>query len=186
MQEFRQRKGIDYYKIYVPVIAGSLIWMIFAVAAAKGWFIKQIDFITAFLNRVLEETNYIILPTRYEEEDLIYKINQGLYRLKQLPKIWYDTLTAFLKELGFTTSNWNTGLWYHKEKQVYLTLYIDNIKLISPDESELDSICEKIANRFDIKNLGATHHYLGMKVVQDRERKQIWLSQEVYIKDLLK
>ena len=128
----------------------------------------------------------MIPPTEYEEGDLIYKINQGLYRLKQLPKIWYDTLTAFLKELGFTTSNWNTGLWYHKEKQVYLTLYIDNIKLISPDKSKLDFICEKIANRFNIKNLSTTHHYLGMKVMQDREQKQIRLSQEVYIKDLLK
>ena len=95
-------------------------------------------------------------------------------------------LTAFLKELGFIASNWDAGLWYYKEKQVYLTLYIDNVKLIGSDKSELDFICEKIVNRFDIKNLGATHHYLGMKVVQDREQKQIRLSQEVYIKDLLK
>ena len=56
--------------------------MIFAVAAAKGWFIKQIDFITAFLNRVLEEINYMIPPIKYEEEDLICKINQDLYELK--------------------------------------------------------------------------------------------------------
>ena len=75
MQGFQQRKEIDYYKIYIPVIIGSLIQIIFTIAAAKDWFIKQIDFITAFLNRVLEEINYIISLTEYEEEDLICKIN---------------------------------------------------------------------------------------------------------------
>ena len=46
-------------------------------------------------------------------------------------------------------------------------IYVDNIKLIEPDESMLDSICEQIAKRFDINKLSKTCHYLEMKMTQD-------------------
>ena len=162
-----------------------MIWMIFAVAAVKDWFVKQIDFITVFLNEILEETIYMILSIKYAEENLICKLNQKLYRLKQSFRIWYDMLTAFLKKIDFTVSNWDTDLWYHKDKKIYLTIYVDNIKLIESDESMLDSICEQIAKRFDINKLNETHHYLEMKMIQDQEWKQIQLSQKIYIKNLL-
>ena len=67
-----------------------------------------------------------------------------------------------------------------------MMLYVDDVKLVGPDEAVLDSISQQIAARFDIKNLGHTHHYLGMKVEQDHESKTIRLSQEVYAKNLLK
>ena len=76
-------------------------------------------------------------------------------------------LTAFLKKIGFTASNWDAGLWYHKDKKVYLTIYVDDIKLIESDESMLDSIYEQITKRFDINKLSETYHYLEMKMMQD-------------------
>jgi len=112
----------------------------------------------------------------------VCKLNQGIYGLKQSSRIWYETLTKLLRELGFTPSKWDGGLWFHKEKQVYMMLYVDDVKLVGPDEAILDSISQQIAARFDIKNLGHNHHYLGMKVEQDHESKTIRLSQEVYAK----
>ena len=143
--------------------------MIFIITAVKDWFVKQIDFITVFLNEILEETIYMILSIRYVKENLICKLNQELYRLKQSFRIWYDMLMTFLKKIDFTASNWNTGLWYHKDKKIYLMIYIDDIKLIELDESMLDSICEQIAKRFDINKLNETCHYLEMKMTQDQE-----------------
>ena len=69
---------------------------------------------------------------------------------------------------------------------MYITLYVDDIKLVGPDEHVLDSISQQIAAEFDIKNLGYTHHYLGIKVEQDRKNMTICLSQELYTKELLK
>src|SRR5438034_4943518 len=115
----------------------------------------------------------MISSTEYAEENLVCKLNQELYRLKQSFRIWYDMLTAFLKKIDFTASNWDAGLWYHKDKKIYLMIYIDNIKLIGLDESMLDSICEQITKRFDINKLSKTCHYLEMKMMQDQEQKQI-------------
>jgi Reverse transcriptase (RNA-dependent DNA polymerase) len=186
VQGFRQRKGIEYTKTYAPVVAGSTVRTLFAVAAVRGWHIKQIDFITAFLNGILPETEtvYTIQPKGYEQgPGLVCKLNQGLYGLKQAAKIWYDTLTSLLKELGFNPSQWDAGLWFNKENQTYITLYVDDVKLIGPNEEELDGISRKIAKRFQIKELGHAHHYLGMKVRYIDGK--IHLSQGTYIKQLL-
>ncbi len=67
-----------------------------------------------------------------------------------------------------------------------MTLYVDNVKLVGPDEVILNSISQQIAAWFEIKNLDYTHHYLDMKIEQDCEKKTICLSQEIYIKKLLK
>jgi hypothetical protein len=69
-------------------------------------------------------------------------------------------------------------------KKVYITLYVDDVKLIGPDEAALDETSREIAQRFQIKELGHAHHYLGMKV-RNVDGK-IHLSQEAYIKQLLK
>ncbi len=44
----------------------------------------------------------------------------------------------------------------HREKKVYLTLYVDDVKLIGPNEETLDEIARQIAEHFNIKELGHT------------------------------
>ena len=72
-----------------------------------------------------------------------------------------------------------------RSRAVYLTLYVDDMKLIGPNENELDRVSQQIAEHFQIKDLGHTKHYLGMKVDQDPEKGTIRLSQEAYIRQLL-
>ena len=148
---------------------------------------KQINFITAFLNELFFKIVYMIQWINYKEEsNLICKLNQDLYDFKQSSKIWYKTLTDFLQELDFMSSKWDTELWFHKTKQIYITLYIDNLKLIESDKSILDFISQQISAQFNIQSLEHIHHYLRMKMKQNCEIKTIHLSQEVYIKNLLK
>lgn len=40
------------------------------------------------------------------------------------------------------------------EQEVYLTTYADDIKLISPNEDDLDLVSRQIAEHFDVKDLG--------------------------------
>ena len=108
---------------------------------------------------------------------------QGLYGLKQSPKLWYDKLAGFLREIGFTQSQWDAGLWFCRERNMYLTVYVNDIKLLGPDNSVLTEIAEQIAKAFDIKDLGKACHYLRIKVVQSDN--SISLSQEAYINHLL-
>ena len=148
---------------------------------------KQINFITTFLNELLSEIVYMIQSIDYEEDlNLICKLNQDLYDFKQSSRIWYKILTDFLQELDFMSSKWDAGLWFHKTKQIYITLYVDDLKLIESDKSILDFISQQISAWFDIQNLEHIHHYFEMKMKQNCEIKTIHLSQKIYIKNLLK
>ncbi|EDN02358.1 hypothetical protein HCAG_00222 [Histoplasma mississippiense (nom. inval.)] len=176
VQGFRQKKGVDYDLTYAPVISADTIRTIFAVAASKGWKIRQIDFVTAFLNAELPEGErpYMQQPKGFEVGD----------PEKNAPRNWFNLITSYLGKIGFVASEWDSGLWYNREKQVYLTLYVDDMKLVGPDEGALEDTAKLIAKEFNIKDLGEARHYLGMKV--ERGDEGICLSQEVYIDQALK
>src|SRR6266496_3399298 len=74
----------------------------------------------------------------------------------------------------------------HFEKKIYLTLYINNVKLIESDKHILNEISCQITKHFQIMNLDQIHHYLDMKIKFDHQNQTIHLSQKIYIKQLLK
>ena len=73
------------------------------------------------------------------------------------------------------------------QKKIYLTLYINNIKLIESDKHVLDEISHQIAEHFQIMNKDQIHHYLSMKIEINCQAQDsmICLSQKIYIKQLL-
>ena len=63
------------------------------------------DVKSAFLNVILHEEAYVEQPKRFEDPkhpDHMYKLKKALYGLKQAPRAWYERLTLFLLESGFT------------------------------------------------------------------------------------
>ena len=46
-------------------------------------------------------------------------------------------------------------------------IYVDDVKLIRSNKSDLDTVHQQIANKFEIKNLDKIHHYLDMKMIYD-------------------
>ena len=70
IQDFCQWKEIDYNEIYVPVIDEVTIWILFAVTVIRKWKIKQMNFITVFLNSELFLNELILMKqsTEYEDE----------------------------------------------------------------------------------------------------------------------
>ena len=75
----------------------------------------------------------------------------------------------------------------HHKKKIYLTLYINNIKLIESDKHTLNEISHQITEHFQIMNKNQIHHYLNMKIEIDCQAQDstICLSQKIYIKQLL-
>ena len=165
---FSQKEGIDYEEIFAPVARYTLIRAIMALAAKLGWKLHQMDVKTAFLNGVMEEEVYVEQPLGFETHDRethVCKLKKALYELKQAPRTWYGRIDSFLMSLGFTKSKADPNLYSKVEDgmQVILLLYVDDLFLTGDEELIADSK-RKLAAKFEMKNLGLMHYFLGLEV----------------------
>ena len=68
---------------------------------------------------------------------------------------------------------------------VFLVFYVDDILLIGNDVGTLSSVKVWISEQFDMKNLGEASHILGIKLLRDRQKRMLGLSQASYIDEIL-
>jgi len=184
---FEQIEGIDYDETYAAVVKPATCKVLFALAAAKGLKIEQMDVVTAFLYGLINEEVYVELPQGEEKhgrEDSVCRLNKALYGLKQSPRVWYETLAKFLVSLGFVRSDYDHGLFHHKTKGIYITVYVDDLQIVGADECFISDVKKQLAARFKMKDLGPATHYLGMEIV--RTGTALILRQTAHIEQVLK
>ncbi|GJW84541.1 retrovirus-related pol polyprotein from transposon TNT 1-94 [Tanacetum coccineum] len=102
---YKQEEGIHFEESFSPVARLEVVRMFIAYAAHKNITIFQMDVKTALLNGPLKEEVYVSQPKGFidpEFPDHVYRLKKALYGLKQAPRAWYDKLSSFLIEHGFT------------------------------------------------------------------------------------
>ena len=67
----------------------------------------------------------------------------------------------------------------------FLILYVNDILLIRNDVEALSIVKVWLASTFDMKDLGEASYILGIKLIRDRKRKIMRLSQAIYIDKVL-
>jgi len=83
----------------------------------------QMDVKSAFLSGYKSEEVYVDQPLGFEDphlKDHVYKLRKVLYGLKQTPRAWYERLSKFLIENGFTRGKVDTTLFV-------IQVYVDDI-----------------------------------------------------------
>jgi len=58
--------------------------------------------------------------------------------------------------------------------------------IIGQSKTKIADLNKTLSKSFVMKDLGPSKHIPGMKVIRDRSKKFIWLSQEKYIEKVLK
>nr|GEV76450.1 hypothetical protein [Tanacetum cinerariifolium] len=107
-EELHQFIRLDVWEL-VPSPDGikplTLKWIFLAYAAQKGFTVYQMDVKTTFLHGSLKEDVYVCQPEGFIDADHpshVYKLKKALYGLKQAPRAWYDELSTFLLQNGFS------------------------------------------------------------------------------------
>nr|GEW34990.1 putative ribonuclease H-like domain-containing protein [Tanacetum cinerariifolium] len=102
---YRQEEGIDFEESFAPVARMEAIRIFLAYATHKGFTVHQMDVKTTFLHSSLKEDVYVCQPEGFIDADYpshVYKLKKALYGLKQEPRAWYDELSTFLLQNGFS------------------------------------------------------------------------------------
>jgi len=187
---YTQKEGIDYEETFSPVVMLKSIRILFSIAAHLDYEIWQMDVKTAFLNGSLEETIYMQQPKGFikeGQEHLVCKLKRSIYGLKQASRDWNIRFDQAVQSYGFDQSPSESCVYKRSEGNavVFLVLYVDDILLIGNNVEMLSSVKAWLFKQFDMKDLGEAAYILGIKVIRDRKKRMLALSQEPYIDEVL-
>ncbi|GJS88687.1 retrovirus-related pol polyprotein from transposon TNT 1-94 [Tanacetum coccineum] len=186
---YKQEEGIDFEESFAPVARLEAVRMFIAYAAHKNITIFQMDVKTAFLNGPLKEEVYVSQPEGFidpEFPDHVYRLKKALYGLKQAPRAWYDKLSSFLIEHGFTKGIIDPTLFTrrHGGDILLVQVYVDDIIFGSTNPDFSKRFANLMKNNFEMSMMGELKFFLGLQVHQSP--RGIFISQSQYAIKLLK
>lgn len=185
-QVFSQKFGSDYDETFCPVVRLESVRTLIAMSVQYGLQLHQVDVTTAFLNGELKEEVYMRQPEGFVtpgKEHLVCKLKKSIYGLKQSPRCWNTALDSHLKKMGFVS---DPCIYRAASGESFLLgVYVDDIVLASKSSARLEEVKRALAKKFDIKDMGKLHHFLGMKIVQDKATGKVWIGQPAYTESLL-
>ena len=116
-------------------------------------------------------------------EHLVCKLNKSLYGLKQASRNWNKNLTDSLLSMGFFQLLSEDCIYYNKNKQVYIVVYVDDLIITGINLININWLKEQLIKIYKVRDLGKAHWVLGIKL--DYCENGIVMHQEVYSNKLL-
>jgi hypothetical protein len=100
----KQEYRIDYEETFAPVAKMTIVQTILTIIDSHSWQLYQMDVKNVFLYGDQQEEIYMKLPsgmTTSSPHD-VYKLRRSVYRLKQMPRAWFEKFCSTLIDLSFT------------------------------------------------------------------------------------
>ncbi|GJS99136.1 putative reverse transcriptase domain-containing protein [Tanacetum coccineum] len=160
---FTQTYEVDYEETFFPIVDIRAIRILLAIAAFYDYEIWQMDVKTTILNGHLSEDVYMVQPEGFVDPKHPNKIG-----FSQNP----DEPCVYLKASGNNVA--------------FLVLYVDNILLMGNSVTMLKEVKSWLCKCFSMKDLGEASYILGIKIIHDRSKRLIALSQSAYLEKILK
>jgi hypothetical protein len=178
----------DYARLYSPVVRTTSLRIFFAVAAALGLPVFQIDVVGAFLHAALQEKIFMKQPVGFEEkgkEDWVWRLWRSLYGLRQAPYEFNLELHGILLKNGFKQAVSDPCLYFLMGGDFgpgLLIVHVDD-QCFAGTGACYDWLKRVLSVRFKIDDRGLAKQVVGLDVLQTE--RGIFLSQEQYVRVLL-
>ncbi|MCO5600068.1 hypothetical protein L7F22_054176 [Adiantum nelumboides] len=180
---FKQEHGIDFDEIFSSVVKMTTLRMVLGLVANKDMELVQMDVKTAFLHGDLHEDIYMeqLVGHAFKGKEHLCKLKKSLYGLKQAPREWYRKFDTFMRSQGYMRTETDHCLYTKRMADgslQILILYVDDMLIAGKDKHNVDALKGKLSETFDMKDLGDASHILGLRIIRDRNRGLLYLSQQ--------
>ncbi|KAD7477833.1 hypothetical protein E3N88_00969 [Mikania micrantha] len=193
-QGFSQRPGIDYDETYSPVMDAITFRYLISLAVSKNLEMHLMDVVTAYLYGSLDSDIYMKVPEGFKIPDALsskpkemysIKLQRSLYGLKQSGRMWYNRLSDYLKNKGYTNNLICPCVFIKKTALgfVIIAVYVDDLNIIGTHK-EIHEVITLLKNEFEMKDLGRTKYCLGLQI--EHMPNGILVHQSNYTERLLK
>ncbi|QGA21642.1 hypothetical protein EYB26_009353 [Talaromyces marneffei] len=183
-----QQVGLNQGDTYAATLAARSFRTFMAIAARFDLEMAQYDAVNAFVHAPIQETVFMRIPPGYRHlyPGTILKLNKALYGLRTSPLQWQRTLTESLQKLGFKSVPHEPCCMI--KSGILIFFYVDDIVLAykKDKEKEARSLMNNLKKEYTITGGEELQWFLGIRVIRDREKKLIWLSQASYIDKIAK
>ena len=157
---------------------------------------RQLDFIGAYLQALMQTDVWIILPSYYASLFPKYKeyfgrplkLKKSMYGQNVSGKNWYDELHQYLTSVGFIPSPSCPSMYIRRNKDgsmIKLLNYVDDMLYFCTNEEELKKFELDLAQRFRLELKGQASWYLSVRIQQDKNF-DITIDQNRYVQSILR
>ncbi|GKA70118.1 retrotransposon protein, putative, ty1-copia subclass [Tanacetum coccineum] len=188
---YTQTYGINYEETFSPVADIRAIRILLGIVTYYDYEIWQMDVKTTFLNGHINEDVYMVQPEGFMDPthpNKVCKLQRSIYGLKQASRSWNKRFDKEIKKVGFT-QNLDDPCVYLKASGsnfAFLILYVDDILIMGNNITMLQDVKSWLCKCFFMKHLGEAAYILGIKIIRDRSKRLIALSQSAYFNKILK
>ena len=146
------------------------------MVAALDMDLHQMDTPSAYLNGEVEKEIYVEQPEGFikpGDEDLVCRLNKGLYGTKQAGNIWNKKFaTVIVEQSGYRRLTADRSVFMKRTTKglTYVFVHVDDEIISSNDLEEVTRLKKTLGDAFKMKYLGFPVFFLGMEINQNREQ----------------
>ena len=118
-------------------------------------------------------------------EHMVCRLKRSIYGLEQSPHCWNSVLDEYLKQFGFVQLTNDPCIYIMACGEMIVGVYVDDIIIAGKNEKQVKVFKTSVGERFDVKDLGRLHYFLGMKIVQSIITGDVWMGQPTYVGKVL-
>jgi hypothetical protein len=187
---YTQEEVIDYKDTFSPVVRITSVRLILAIVAHMDLELYQMDVRIAFLYEELNEEIYMDQPLELKtkgQERKVCKLKRSIYGLKQASRQWNIKFHQAILKGGFTMMEEDHCVYLKRSNNsfIILSLYVNDILIAGNSKEMIDTTKKWLSSNFEMKDMGEASYVLGVKIIRDRAKRLLGLTQETYIKKML-
>jgi hypothetical protein len=173
--------------VYAAVANSASIKLFFTLVAVNDYECFQYDIVTAFLNAFCKgDPIYVEQPHGFTDGTRrVCQLNRALYGLRKAPLWWFEEISGALKKYGFEPMTSDMCLFKNDSLSALLILYVDDVLVAARMIEDIKQIEGILSSFYELKRFGEVQEFLGISIVRDREKKQIFLHQKNFTERIL-